>query len=180
MDSLFLLDAERKALTLCERDKAGVWQVVRDILLPVSDFAQLRSVGLGTPNQNSLAFIGVNSVATKVFSGGVWQLTELDGYETPIKDGHLTDVVSGDLNNDGRKDLVFMETARNYLDLVTFEPPHKLVPANRWQVFEERTFRSRRNDEVEPREALVADVTGDGKNDLVVIVHDRILVYPQE
>jgi len=26
----------------------------------------------------------------------------------------------------------------------------------------------------------VMDVTGDGKNDLVVLVHDRILVYPQE
>src|SRR5207248_3254418 len=29
--SLFLLDAERKVLTLCERDKAGVWQVVRNL-----------------------------------------------------------------------------------------------------------------------------------------------------
>jgi hypothetical protein len=26
----------------------------------------------------------------------------------------------------------------------------------------------------------VADVTGDRKNDLIVLVHDRILVYPQE
>ena len=112
--------------------------------------------------------------------GSVWELTELDGYETPIKDGHLNDVVSGDLNNDKRKDLVFLETARNYLDLVIFDANHKLVPANRWQVFEERTFRSRRSDLPEPREAAVADVTGDGKNDLIVLVHDRILVYPQE
>jgi hypothetical protein len=27
---------------------------------------------------------------------------------------------------------------------------------------------------------VVVDVTGDAKNDLVIIVHDRILVYPQE
>jgi hypothetical protein len=107
-------------------------------------------------------------------------LTELDGYETPIKDGSLNDVVSGDLNNDGRKDLVFLETARNYLDLVIFTAEHKLVPANRWQVFEERTFRNRRADAPEPREAAVADVTGDKKNDLIVLVHDRILVYPQQ
>ena len=33
----------------------------------------------------------------------------------------------GDLNHDGRKDLVFLETAKNYLDLVSFEKPHKLV-----------------------------------------------------
>jgi len=119
-------------------------------------------------------------VAWLPLAGAVWELTELDGYETPIKDGYLNDVVSGDLNNDGRKDLVFLETAKNYLDLVIFNANHKLVPANRWKVFEERTFRSRRSDLPEPREAAVADVTGDGKNDLIVLVHDRILVYPQE
>ena len=100
--------------------------------------------------------------------------------ETPIKDGFLNDVVAGDLTGSGRKDLVFLETAKNHLDIVAFDANHKLVPANRWQVFEERTFRGRRSDLPEPREAIVADFTGDGKNDLAVLVHDRILLYPQE
>lgn len=178
--SLFLLDAERKVLTLCERDRAEVWQVVRNVPLPVSDFARVQPAAVGGAGTNALVFLGLNTVACLPFSGQTWELTELDGYETPIKDGRLTDVVSGDLDNDGRQDLVFLETARNYLDLVIFDAHHKLIPANRWQVFEERTFRSRRNDFPEPREAVVADVTGDGKNDLIVLVHDRILVYPQE
>ena len=178
--SLFMLDAERKQLTLCERDSKGVWQVVRNLDLPVSDFASLQPVALGGTTPNTVGFFGLNNVAWMPLHGDVWQLTELDGYETPIKDGHLGDVTSGDLNNDGRKDLVFLETAKNYLDLVIFNSHHKLVPANRWQVFEERTFRNRRSDLPEPREAVVADVTGDGKNDLIVLVHDRILVYPQE
>jgi hypothetical protein len=180
VDSLFMLDAQRRQLTLSERDKAGVWQVTRNIPLPMSDFTALRGVGLGSPVNNSVALIGVNAVGTLATSGPVWQFSEWDSYETPIKDGRLSDVIAGDLNNDGRKDLIFLETAKNYLDLVTFEKPHKLVPATRWQVFEERTFRSRRNDANEPREAVVADVTGDGKADLIVLVHDRILVYPQE
>src|SRR5262245_12713591 len=178
--SLFLLDAERTALTLCERDRAGVWQVVRNIDLPVSEFSALKTVAIGGQTPNGVAFLGRNTVAWMPLTGQSWELTELDGYETPIRNGYLNDVISGDLNNDGRKDLVFMETARNYLDLVFFTADHKLVPANRWQVFEERTFRSRRNDMPEPREAAVADVTGDGKNDLIVLVHDRIIVYPQE
>jgi FG-GAP-like repeat len=178
--SLFLLDAERKALTLCERDRAGVWQVVRNVDLPVSEFSALKTVALGSQTPNGVAFLGRNTVAWMPLNGQSWELTELDGYETSIRNGYLNDVISGDLNNDGRKDLVFMETARNYLDLVLFTADHKLVPANRWQVFEERTFRSRRNDLPEPREAAVADVTGDGKNDLIVLVHDRIIVYPQE
>jgi hypothetical protein len=47
-------------------------------------------------------------------------------------------------------------------------------------VFEQHTFRGADNALPEPRECAVADVTGDGKNDLIVLVHDRILVYPQE
>ena len=178
--SLFLLDAERKVLSLCERDPAGVWQVVRNIPLPVSDFSSLQPIALGGPKANAVAFLGLNSVAWMALAGQSWELDELDGYETPIRDGHLNDVVSGDLDNDGRKDLVFLETAKNYLDLVMFDKNHKLVPADRWQVFEERSFRGRRSDLPEPREAAVADLTGDRKNDLVVLVHDRILLYPQE
>jgi ornithine cyclodeaminase/alanine dehydrogenase-like protein (mu-crystallin family) len=31
---------------------------------------------------------------------------------------------------------------------------------------------------MEPRETIIADVNGDGINDLVLLVHDRVLVYP--
>jgi hypothetical protein len=178
--SIFLLDAEHGCLTLCERDTAGVWQVKRNVELPVSDFNGLQSVSLGGTNMNSIAFLGQNAVAWMSLGGEVWDLVALDGYDTPIKDGYLNDVTTGDLNNDGRKELVFLETAKNNLDIVSFNPRHKLVPAIHWQVFEQHTFRGAMDAVPEPREALVTDVTGDKKNDLVVVVHDRILVYPQE
>jgi len=181
--ALFLFDGDRKALTVCTRNASGVWQAGRNIPLPVTDFSSLTAVNLAATNgsPNSVAFLGANGVAWKRFSGPVWELSELDGYETPIKDGYLHDVISGDLNQDGRRDLVFLETSKAYVDLVAFEAPHQLIPANRWQVFEERTFRQRRQAEIpEPREALVIDLTGDGKPDLAILVHDRVLVYPQE
>jgi hypothetical protein len=178
--SLFLLDAERKALTLCERDATGVWQIVRNMPLPVAEFDSVQPVALGGSSLNSIGFLGRNLAAWMALRGDIWEFAEIDGYETPIKDGRLNDVVAGDLNNDGRKDLVFLETAKNYLDFVLFDANGKLAPLNRWQVFEERTFRGRRSELPEPREAVVAELTGDGKNDLAVIVHDRIIVYPQE
>lgn len=178
--SLFLLDAERKALTLCERDKSGVWQVVHNIPLPYTQFGDLQSIAVGSTNLNTIALMGKEAAAWVPTQGKTWELTELDGYETPIKDGHLNDVVAGDLSNSGRKDLVFLETARSYLDLVIFDKKHKLVPANRWPVFEERSFRNHGGQFPEPREAVVTDVTGDHKNDLIILVHDRILVYPQQ
>jgi hypothetical protein len=178
--SIFLFDAEHKQLTLCERDATGIWQIVRNIELPATDFSCLQPVALGGKNVQSVAFLGQNTVAWLALAGDVWDFTSLDGYETPIKDGFLNDVVAGDLTGSGRKDLVFLETAKNYLDLVAFDSNHKLVPADRWQVFEQHTFRARDNALPEPREALVAEVTGDKKNDLIVVVHNRILVYPQE
>ena len=178
--SVFLLDAEHKQLTLCERDPAGVWRVVHNAPLPVADFSGLSSVKLGGAGVASVVFHGHNAAAWLPLAGEAWELKELDGYDTPIKNGYLNDVVAGDLMGDGRKELVFMETAKNYLDVVLFNRRHKLVAGDRWPVFEQHTFRGRENALPEPREALVVDVTGDKKNDLIVLVHDRILVYPQE
>jgi hypothetical protein len=178
--SIFLLDAQYNQLTLCQRDPSGVWRMVRNIKLPVSGFNGLQSAALGGTNVQSVAFLGQNAVAWMPLAGDVWEFTTLDGYDTPIKDGYLNDVVAGDLTGSGRKDLVFLETAKNYLDIVSFDSHHKLVPAIRWQVFEAHTFRGVANALPEPREALVTDVTGIGKNDLVVLVHDRILVYPRQ
>lgn len=178
--ALFLLDAERKALSVAQRDSAGVWQVVRNVTLPVSTFGSLHAVAFGSKQPNAVSLVGLNSIAWLPLSGDTWELSELGGYETPIKDGVLHDVVAGDLNGDGRKDLVFLETGKHYVDLVVFDSANKLVPANRWQVFEERSFRGSRSDQAEPRESVVADVTGDGKKDLIILVHDRVLVYPQE
>jgi hypothetical protein len=181
VDSLFLFDAEKKAVTLSERNTNGSWQVVRNISLPFTEFTSLTPLALGASQAKAVGFIGLNAVAWLPLSGAAWQFTELDGYETPIKDARLNDVVSGDLNQDSRKDLVYLETAKNHLDVVIYSKDRKLVPANRWAVFEERSFRGRRGgDTQEPREALIKDFTGDGKNDLAIIVHDRILVYPQE
>jgi hypothetical protein len=154
--------------------------VIRNVELPATDFSSVQSVALGGKDVQSVVFLGQNTVAWQALAGEVWDFTALDGYETPIKDGYLNDVIAGDLTGGGRKDLVFMETAKNYLDLVSFGSNHKLSPADRWPVFEQHTFRGANNAMPEPREALVTDVTGDKKNDLVVLVHDRILVYPQE
>ncbi len=178
--AIFLLDAERKALSLCERDAAGVWQVVRNIPLPTSEFNALQSITFGANGKPAVGLLGPNIAGCLPLAGDVWNLNTLDTYETVIKDGFLNTAVTGDLDNDGRKDIVFLETGRNYIDVVLFDAERKLVPANRWQVFEERTFRGRMGNMPEPREAFVADVTGDGKADLILLVHDRVLVYPQE
>lgn len=177
--ALCLLDAGNKRLLLMMRDAQGLWIARRQVPLPRADFVAMRFLPLEDALGPALAFWGGASAALMRLHGNVWKLRELDQYETPVRDGYLRDVTSGDVDHDGQKEWIFLETARHYVDIVRWRT-ERLEPGDRWPVFEERSYQALRTPRFEPREALVADVTGDGRNDLILLVHDRVLLYPQD
>jgi len=67
------------------------------------------------------------------------------------------------------------------LQLLAWSPTQGFEPMLHFRVFDaDPHYEGKTGTPTEPREVLVADVTGDGRNDLVLLVHDRVLVYPQE
>ncbi|GAI83008.1 unnamed protein product, partial [marine sediment metagenome] len=104
-------------------------------------------------------------------------------YETKIKDGVYGNLTAGDINSDGRPDIIMVEYNRNHIEILALDSQTKPIPAMRFKIFEQKRYRnakSRAKSSVEPRELKIADVTGDDKNDLVTIIHDRIIIYPQD
>ncbi|MHC4205808.1 MAG: FG-GAP repeat domain-containing protein, partial [Planctomycetota bacterium] len=104
-------------------------------------------------------------------------------YETKIKDGIYGNLAAGDINSDGWTDIIMVEYGRSHIEILALEADEKPVPAMRFKIFEEKSYRDskpRPKASAEPRELTVADVTGDGKNDLVTVIHDRIIIYPQD
>jgi hypothetical protein len=62
--------------------------------------------------------------------------------------------------------------------VLTTLPDGDLVRATRFSVFQGKRFASTPETRGEPREVLAGDVTGDGIDDVVLLVHDRLIVYP--
>ena len=63
--------------------------------------------------------------------------------------------------------------------LFTFTETGNLLFATSFQVFESRLFSGGEGREYEPSQVPITDVTGDDAEDLVLLAHDRVLVYPQ-
>jgi len=104
-------------------------------------------------------------------------------YETKITRGAYGNITTGDINSDQRIDIIMVEHKRNYMEILALDPTYRPVPAMRFKIFEQKSYRQSETEpkiSVEPRELKVADVTGDGKNDLVAVIHDRIIIYPQD
>jgi len=118
-------------------------------------------------------------------SGGnvAQHLEQQFSYETKIKDGRYGNLTAGDINSDRRTDIIMVEYIRNHMEILALDAGRKPVPAMRFMIFEQKSYRdskSRTKSSVEPRELKVADVTNDGKDDLITIIHDRVIIYPQD
>ncbi len=103
----------------------------------------------------------------------------VDDLEVPVKDVWLDRIAIGDVNGDGAPDAVVSDGSGHRITLSKIEP-ERLRYALHWPVYEERIFERGGRGGREPREVAVGDFDGDDRTDIAILVHDRLIVYPQE
>jgi hypothetical protein len=75
--------------------------------------------------------------------------------------------------------VVFVDIGEQSLEIASFAGDKDLVHALTFRVFERKNFRNV-GDMIEPRDLALGDVDGDRRTDIVLIVHDRVLIYRQD
>jgi len=183
---IILADSTNACLTALRRNKMGVYEIAHSFQTGAMTPDRLVVRNLAGDARPEILTLGKNDFSVLRLGAPRTVLRETASYETSIRNGRLNDMVLGDLNGDGRMDVLASEGTKNRLELLTWQGADKpLERALSWRVFEAKSFAGSRFDpgsrrSSEPREFDIKDVTGDGKPDIVLLVHDRILVYPQQ
>jgi hypothetical protein len=176
--TLVLYDRKGRHLLVLKRGQDKTYSVVQS--MPVGDFdvCAMTAVAIGPQHRPGVLLADSEKLALFRPDELAPTLVAQHSYETDVKDGWLADAAIGDLNHDGIRDVLVIDMRKASLDILTEAPGGDLVRAMRFQVFQGKRFSSDPNQMGEPHECRIGDVTGDGTADIVLLVHDRLIVYP--
>jgi hypothetical protein len=179
---MVLLDKSDWKLTVMTKTEQGLYEITENI-----DVGSLRFKGMGTGDLDAdgrpdVILFGQENFVVLRSGGKNPVLDEIAGWETDVKDGYYDKIAVGDFNADGRKDVALTETTENSIDVLDYDSENrKFSRVYKFRVFEQKTYGGDRfRGGPQPQELIAADLTADALDDLAVIVHDRVLIYPQD
>lgn len=177
---IVLVDTGVKKLRVYRKQDAGFapW---KELDLGDFSFKSLHVADLNGDKRDDLLLFATDKLAVMYTGAAAPALKELASFESQLDKVYPTDLVAGDLNGDGKIDIGMTDTRSHFIELLQYRPETGLKHALYFRIFEQKSFRS--DDEgtgTDPREGLVVDVTGDGLQDLLLLAHDRLILYPQD
>ena len=126
------------------------------------------------PHGKSALVIGQRGILRVPFEQS-FDLKAVRRHEPPTKKTNYWRGLAADLDGDGNKDLALIDSHLHGVHVLV-ATADKLERAVSFPVFETTEGRSY----YEPRDMAVGDLNGDGRQDLVLVAHDRVLIYLQE
>jgi len=175
---LIVADSSSGELKMFERAGEG-WEPSGSVRVSGFGLGAIRAGSFdGAGGPGVLAF-GGGGFAHALLSGERWALRELSAHRNDEEDRLEHEIAVGDINSDGFSDLVVLDAQRQMVQILTIAASGRLLHATEFQAFETRSFGFDQSRGFEPRQAMIADATGDGAPDLLLVAHDRIIVHPQ-
>ncbi len=159
----------------------GVYRPWKEVELGSLQFTSTLVADFNGDGRDDLLLVGAQHFSVLYTGQSDSELQEVASFESERDDSYPADVIAGDINGDGQMDLSVIDTSIDGLEILNLDAEHGIREATHFRVFEEKRLVSADKDRgTEPREGIVADVTADGRQDLVLLCHDRLILYPQD
>jgi len=173
-----LMDRASKSLLFLTL-KDGVYRSAGTLSVGTLSFEGLVVADLDGDGREDLLIAGTDRFGVLQTGQKGQRLKVIADYESKRTTARLADLAVGDLNADGVPDVVFSDIAEHMLELASWGGDKELLQALSFRLFERKVFRGA-GDLAEPRDLACGDVDGDGREDLVVVIHDRVVVLRQD
>ena len=177
--TLVASDRENGTLAVFAKDADGAWGQTDEHAVNGFKFGPVRAGAFRGAGSQAVMLVGDDGFAVAQLDGKRLALEEIASYRGDRIQQVDHELAAGDVNGDGFLDLVALDAGEQSLGVLSFSESGRLVPITRFKVFESRLFQGGEPREFEPSIALIADLTGDGADDVVLLCHDRVLLYPQ-
>ena len=171
-------DKTSKALLFLGR-KDGVYRPTGRLVTGAIAFEGLYTADFNGDKRDDLLIAGTDRFGLLQTGVKGLRLRPIAEYESKRTKARLSDLAAGDVNNDGVPDVVFSDIAEQSLEIASFTGEKDLIHAITFKIYEKKTYRNV-NDMIEPRDMALGDVDGDHRSDIVLVIHDRILIYRQD
>ncbi len=172
-------DKTGKRLVLMRRDASGARNVADRMRFSGFDISAVAAGSFTGDGRPSILAMSDAAFAIVPLRGQRLSLEEVTAYRSDSENRLEHEVVAGDLNNDGFLDMVVLDAREQMCQIFTFTASRRLLLGTEWAVFESRLFQRGDDRDFQPANAFIADLNGDGLNDLTLEAHDRYLIYPQ-
>ena len=173
-----LLDNASKSLFYLEK-KDGVYRPAGSLRVGPINYQSLQVADLNGDGKDDLLIAGTDRFGVILTGQKGLRLKTLATYESKRTEAKFSDLIVGDLNADGHQDVTLIDLGEHSVEIVTVGDKMELFPALSFKVFERKAFRGS-SGMLDPRDLALGDLDGDRRTDLVLLCHDRLLVYRQD
>jgi hypothetical protein len=175
---IVLFDKTSKSLLFLSQ-KDGVYRPSGTLLVGSINFQGMHVADFDGDGRDDLLIAGSDRFGVLQTGLKGLRLKAIASFEPRRNEARLSDLAVGDVNGDGSPDVVFSDVGEQSLEIATYSGDKDLIPAITFKIFERKIFHNA-GDTIEPRDMAIGDVNGDGRADIVLVVHDRVLIYRQD
>lgn len=182
---VILLDRGTKVLTVygIAKDKKE-YEILSNIDLDGADYVGIEAFDLDGDNKDDIVLTAedrLSVIYAKPLNGGLESVASI---ATAEEDGGYGTVFTAQLLSDAAPETVAIEMKEALMEIFQSGKGEDKLPAflrfYSFKMYDSETTIARRvnlDAPPEPRELVAADVNGDGKNEVITLMHDNIVIY---
>jgi hypothetical protein len=176
---LFVADKENERIVQIQNSTNNEWVESDSMYVHGFDLGPMYSGDFTGDGSSDILSISDAGFAILQIEGDRIALNELQSWRSDNERRVQHELAVGDVNSDGYSDMVSLDAGEQMLEIFTFSQEEKMLYATGFKIFESRIFSSGEPREWQPSQIIITDLTNDSRNDVLLLSHDRLLLYKQ-